>query len=49
LAAAEKTKNPAVPDRRNRRIKMRVAQNPKAGAPFEIVERPVPEPGARQA
>jgi len=27
---------------------MRVAQIPKAGAPFEIVERPVPEPGARQ-
>ena len=27
---------------------MRVAQIPKAGAPFEIVERPIPEPGAHQ-
>jgi len=27
---------------------MRVAQIPKAGAPFEIVERPVPEPDAHQ-
>ena len=27
---------------------MRVAQIPKAGAPFEIVDRPIPEPGDRQ-
>jgi propanol-preferring alcohol dehydrogenase len=27
---------------------MRVAQIPKAGAPFEIVERPIPQPGAHQ-
>jgi D-arabinose 1-dehydrogenase-like Zn-dependent alcohol dehydrogenase len=27
---------------------MRVAQIPKAGAPFEIVDRPIPEPGPRQ-
>jgi D-arabinose 1-dehydrogenase-like Zn-dependent alcohol dehydrogenase len=27
---------------------MRVAQIPKPGAPFELVERPIPEPGARE-
>jgi D-arabinose 1-dehydrogenase-like Zn-dependent alcohol dehydrogenase len=27
---------------------MRVAQVPKPGAPFELVDRPIPEPGPRE-